>query len=124
MNISEKFAESLVSLGLSRRGYKTYASVPPGMGEEADILAVGQGEKFAVQVKVLKSRHLIPKQLECERLKYKEAFGTPTYFAFLVDDETLLLVDAALRQRMQFRDNQVSLEDLPFTKTIDTELKY
>lgn len=51
MDISKNFAESLVSLALSRNGYKTYKGVPPGMGQEADILVVGQGERFAVQVK-------------------------------------------------------------------------
>lgn len=112
MNISKNFAESLVSLALSKRGYKTYKRVPPGMGPEADILAVGQGEKFAVQVEVLKTRDLIPKQLERERTKYLSAFGTPTYFAFLVDDERFLLVDTALCQRMSFRDEQVRLEEL------------
>jgi len=113
MDISKNFAESLVSLALSRNGYKTYKGVPPGMGQEADILVVGQGERFAVQVKVLKSRYLIPRHLERARMKYTAAFGTPTYFAFLVDDERFLLTDAALCQRMRFRDAQVRLEELP-----------
>lgn len=46
-------------------------------------------------------------------MKYTAAFGTPTYFAFLVDDERFLLTDAALCQRMRFRDAQVRLEELP-----------
>ncbi|MYM68777.1 hypothetical protein GTP45_18330 [Pseudoduganella sp. FT55W] len=113
MDIPHNFAVSLVSLALVRNGYRTYKDVPPGMGEEADILAVGNGEKFAVQVSVLKSHSAIPAQLERQRAACEAAFGTPTYFAFLADGETLLLVGAALHQRMRFRDNDVRLDEIP-----------
>jgi hypothetical protein len=118
MDIANKLALSLVSLALAKNGYRTYKGVPPGMGREADILAIGHGERFAVQVAVLERSQSIPRQLEGLRSKYQAEFGTPTFFAFLADGETVLLVDAALHQRMRFQNETIRLEALPAEVTI------
>ena len=113
MTISDKFAVSLVSLALLKNGYRTYTGVPPGTGAEADILVVGNGEKFAVEVNVLNHIAAMPRQLEQVRAQLQTALGATTYFAFLVDQETRLLVDRELLKRMHFHDKEVSLEELP-----------
>ena len=113
MTISDKFAVSLVSLALLKNGYRTYKGVPPGSGAEADILVVGKGEKFAVEVRVLNHHEPIPDLLEKLRSQLQAELGATTYFAFLVDQETRLLVDVELRKRMHFHDEKISLEELP-----------
>jgi hypothetical protein len=113
MTISDKFAVSLVSLALLKKGYSTYKGVPPGMGAEADILVVGNGERFAVEVKVLDHIKAMPRRLEELREQLQTELGATTYFAFLVDQETRLLVDRELLKRMHFHDKEVRLEELP-----------
>jgi hypothetical protein len=55
----------------------------------------------------------IPRQLEKLRTQLQTALGATTYFAFLVDQETRLLVDRELFKRMNFHDKQVILEEIP-----------
>lgn len=112
MTISDRFAVSLVSLALLKRGYRTYKNVPPGIGAEADLLAVGHGEKFAVEISVLAHEEAIPHALEHRRKQCEGEFGVPTYFAFLVDRDTRLLVDPELHKRMLFSDEEVTLDEL------------
>ena len=113
MNHSEKFAVSLMSLALARNGYRSYEGVPPGVGPVADMLVVGRGERFAVQVRAVAGRSALPEQLESLRNEYQRKFDAPTYFAFLSDDETRLWVDTALLSRMRYQDDEVCIEALP-----------
>lgn len=112
MSLSYKFAVSLVSLALLKHGYRTYKNVPPGFGAETDLLAVGHGEKFAVEISVLTHRGAIPRSLEQLRNRCENEFGATTYFAFLVERDTRLLVDPELHKRMLFSDEEVMLEEL------------
>lgn len=112
MNHSEKFAISLISLALARNGYRSYEGVPPGVGAVADLLVVGKGERFAVQVKAVAGRSALPEQLESLRREYQSKFDVPTFFAFLSNDETSLWLDTALRRRMRYQDDEVQMEEL------------
>lgn len=117
MNSPEKFAISLVSLALLRKGYVTSSEVQLSSNERADILAVrddGQDqERFVVEVECVTGRDSIPEELDGCRKRLSNAFGLATYLAFFIDKEDILIVDEELHKRMRFIDEEVRLETIP-----------
>lgn len=118
MNSPEKFATALVSLALVRNGYSTYKDVPCGGGYRADILAIRaiggkEEERFAVEVKALRDRSTIPMQLDKLRDQYRSKLEHTVYFAFLIDNEAMLLVDPELHNRLRFIDDEISIGVIP-----------
>lgn len=118
MNSPEKFAVSLISLALLRKGYVTSKEVLLSSDEHADILAIRGAndkaeEKFAVEVRCLPGRDAIPEELDRLRMRFAEEFGVTTYLAFFIDKDDLLIVDDELRKRMRFIDEEVHLQTMP-----------
>lgn len=118
MNSPEKFATALVSLALVRNGYSTYKDVPYGGPHHADILAIRtlgatEEERFVVVVRALRDRSTMPGQLDNLRDQYCSELEHTIYFAFLIDSEALLLVDAELLDRMRFIDEEISIDVIP-----------
>jgi hypothetical protein len=118
MDLDKRLAISMVMVSLSRNGYYTYEDVPMGAGLLADIFAArksdaGKEDRIVVEVKAIPSRTSIPSRLESKRLKLREKFGHPVYYAFFIENQDLLIVDAELQQRMRFRDDKIRLEVLP-----------
>jgi hypothetical protein len=118
MDLDKRLAISMVMVSLSRNGYYTYEDAPMGAGLLADIFAArksdaGKEDRIVVEVKAIPSRASIPLRLESKRLKLREKFGHPVYYAFFIENQDLLIVDAELQQRMRFRDDKIRLEVLP-----------
>lgn len=117
MDPSKQFAISVVKLALSRNGYYTYEDAPIGAGLLADIFAARKigaiEERIVVEVKTLPNHFAIPARLENQRRQLRAKFQYEVYFAFFIESEDLLMVDAELCKRMQFRDDAIQLEVLP-----------
>ncbi|WP_296000174.1 hypothetical protein [Rugamonas sp.] len=118
MNSPEKFATSLVSLALVRKGYVTSKDVPYRDQFRADILAVGKDqdkreETFIVEVKAIRGRQFAPEQVDILREQYRSDFDIPVYFALFIDSDSVLMVDDELHKRMLFSDEEIRLEVIP-----------
>ena len=119
MSNAEKFATSLVSLAVARNGYETIRDFT-GSGEQPPIILVAgnaRGKKnfnetFAVEIKVIRDPKNISRQLKDLKAQHLPSFADAVYFAFFIDNQKLLLVEEALRQRMRFRDDEIRLETL------------
>ncbi|NYE64142.1 hypothetical protein FHW58_005377 [Duganella sp. 1224] len=116
MDSPEKFATSLISLALVRKGYTTSKEIRYGNGLRADLFAVGKigdvEENFVVEVRAIPDHRSTPPKPDALRARYKAAFGVTVYLAFFVDKEDLLIVDDQLQKRMRFSDEQIRLEPI------------
>ncbi|MYM23121.1 hypothetical protein GTP46_10740 [Duganella sp. FT135W] len=118
MDRSKQFAISVVKLALTRNGYYAYEDAPIGAGLLADVFAAKKSgaeaeERIVVEVKTLRNHTAIPAKLESQRLQLRAKFQYEVYFAFFVESEGLLIVDAELCKRMRFREDEIRLEVLP-----------
>lgn len=115
-NGREEFAASLISLALVRNGYQVQSEIRfPGdivadlvarkMASETDI-----EEVFAVEVKWVNSFDNISPSNQLTQIENtSQLIGMPVYLAFVKGDGASVKVDAMLKERMLYSDDDLNV---------------